>query len=148
MGDNEYAISTIIDKFPVIKMPKDMNESEKLKLIEAWVALQKSLDDSAEHEDKLWASEEFWELSENKPMICWELILQIINTEDNARVIGNLAAGPLEDLLSTHGNEFIAMVEKEAALNEKFRSLLGGVWQNEISDEVWNRIQSISGPKW
>jgi hypothetical protein len=60
----------------------------------------------------------------------------------------NLAAGPLEDLLGSHGAELIEQVEVEARRNPSFNLLLGGVWQNEISNEVWARIQAARLKVW
>jgi hypothetical protein len=54
--------------------------------------------------------------------------------------MGNLAAGPLEDLLSRHGAAIIDTVELEARQRKKFRELLSGVWRNVIADEVWDRV--------
>ena len=76
------------------------------------------------------------------PEHAWQGILA---TLADARVkphLGVLAAGPLEDLLSYHGPAFIERVEREAALNPQFASLLGGVWQFEMADEIWARVQA------
>jgi len=52
-----------------------------------------------------------------------------------------LAAGPLEQVLSNHGGEIIDRVETLARQDPSFSSLLGGVWQNAMSDSVWERVQ-------
>jgi len=54
----------------------------------------------------------------------------------------NLSAGPLEDLLAMHGPAIIDRVEAEAARDPTFAKLLGGVWQNRMTDEVWARVQA------
>ncbi|WP_310446095.1 DUF6869 domain-containing protein [Thiobacillus sp.] len=60
----------------------------------------------------------------------------------------NLAAGPLEDLLSDHGRDLIEQVETEARRNPNFNLLLGGVWQGGMSEEIWARIQAARLKVW
>jgi hypothetical protein len=54
-----------------------------------------------------------------------------------------LSAGPLEDLLVYHGDTVIDRVEAAAKANPTFAFLLGGVWRNAISQEVWDRICAV-----
>jgi hypothetical protein len=54
-----------------------------------------------------------------------------------------LSAGPIEDLLAQHGDAFIDRVEIEARRDPSFAKVLGGVWQNSMSDEVWKRLQTV-----
>ena len=50
-----------------------------------------------------------------------------------------LAAGPLEDLIHSHGPEFIEKIEEEARVNREFKLLLRGVWESS-TEEIWNRV--------
>ena len=59
-----------------------------------------------------------------------------------------LAAGPLEDLLVLHGDSFIKRIEIKADNDAQFNYLLGGVWQNKISSDVWERIKTIRKEVW
>ncbi len=54
-----------------------------------------------------------------------------------------LSAGAVENLLGYHGEQFIERVEAEARTNPKFASLLGGVWQSSMSDELYSRVQAV-----
>jgi hypothetical protein len=84
----------------------------------------------------------------DSPEVAWPAILQILDralTEDQLSV---LAAGPLEDLLAMHGPEFIDRIEHEAEQNPRFNHLLGGVWQNEMSPEIWERVQKARKEVW
>ena len=67
---------------------------------------------------------------------------------DSDHLIANLAAGPLETLISRHGAELINLIEAEARENKKFHNLLGGVWRNDIPEDIWVRIDSINKSKW
>lgn len=60
----------------------------------------------------------------------------------------NIASGPLEDLLSLHGSELIEQIEIEARRNPAFNLLLGGVWQNDMPSEIWERIQAARLKVW
>ena len=55
-----------------------------------------------------------------------------------------LAAGPLEDYLSSWAEKNIDVVEKEAKSNPAFSNLLGGVWQSSIPDDIWCRINKCT----
>lgn len=70
----------------------------------------------------------------------------ILAALENPRIevhLGTLAAGPLEDLLSKHDENFIGRVEAEAKSNPKFAWFLGGVWRYQMTEEVWNRVQLV-----
>jgi hypothetical protein len=60
-------------------------------------------------------------------------------------VVGLLAAGPIEDLLSYHGAHFIEQVEQTACADERMQWALGGVWQLTMTDEFYARVQLAAG---
>jgi len=120
-----------------------MTESEKIEIVQAWIALQHAVKGSPEFKSCLWTHIKFWDLAEEQPDLCWELILKTLNTDESTLVLENLAAGPLEDLLAKHGASVIERVEHEARKNPKFASLLGGVWQNTMSNDIWKRVRAV-----
>ena len=77
------------------------------------------------------------------PELAWEAILEAVSQPRMEPHLGTLAAGPLEDLLSIHGDRIIERVEREARANPKFAWLLGGVWQHKMSESIWARIQAV-----
>lgn len=87
--------------------------------------------------------DEFDWISKEHPEHAWQGILATLADERSKPHLAVLAAGPLEDLLSYHGPAFIERVEQEAAKNPAFASLLGGVWQFEMTDEIWARVQAV-----
>jgi len=91
----------------------------------------------------LWAWEEVDELVHSKPQKAWEFILKILEADSSETILSNLAAGPLEDLLSEHGEKFIDEVELKARQNPKFTKLIMGVWQGSMSAQVWSRIKAL-----
>jgi hypothetical protein len=83
-----------------------------------------------------WANENICDIIYERPADLWPLILEILQRTDDDHVLGVLAAGPLEDYLVKCGGHVIAKVEAQAASDEKFQRLLGGVWKNSMKDEV------------
>jgi len=84
----------------------------------------------------------------DSPEVAWLAILEILARELTEDQMASLAAGALEDLLGTHGPQFIERVEHEAKQNERFNHLLGGVWQCQMSPEIWKRVQKARKEVW
>jgi hypothetical protein len=78
----------------------------------------------------------------------WRFILVAYPKEMSRRVFSILAAGPLEDLLADFGNEYIDRVELLARQDPKFNDLLGGVWKNAMTDDVWWRVEKARNVVW
>lgn len=118
------------------------------KIAEAWVKMSKSLRVKEPNTDD-WASSLMYEMVSNRPEEAWIIIDAIRNSTDDLQVLAHLAASHLEDLLSEHGEKFIHRFELQAQRDTDFRHMLGGVWQSNISDEVWERVKAIAlPPKW
>lgn len=117
-------------------------------LAAAWIACRGDIsrDDSVVGADYLLMAS-----PRDAPDLTWETILLIIHAYPEAdfysdtrteaqTVCGLLAAGPVEDLLSFHGPEFIARFEREARSDRRMAWVLGGAWQFQMTDEIWNRV--------
>lgn len=89
-----------------------------------------------------WAIDKVFDITYENPDELWDLILEILHRDPPTEVIEVLAAGPLEDYLAKCGDRVIERVEAQAAKDARFKSLLGGVWQNSMSDEVWSRVRA------
>ncbi|HKY88116.1 MAG TPA: hypothetical protein VJL90_15260 [Pseudorhodoplanes sp.] len=85
------------------------------------------------------------EISNNDPDRMLDMILEVLKIETNERMLGYLAAGPLEDAI---GMNTIDRVEREAAANKRFRWLLGGVWYYSAPDELKARLDAIIKEHW
>ena len=101
-----------------------------------------------EREDNFWAFQAFDDISRSDPELCWELILQTLHTPHTDSVKEILAAGPLEDLLARFGPQFIDRVEAKVKEEPEFKDLLGGVWRNSMTEELWARVQACRGEPW
>lgn len=133
-----------------------MSPQERTKLAEAWIEhsthrIERD-EDNVFHEVRGKDHFEAWEtldrLCRDDPDVCWEIILEILHTPHHESVTWQLAAGPLEDLLARHGDEFIDRVEARAKVDPTFKDLLGGVWQNATSSPIWACVESIRGEPW
>jgi hypothetical protein len=80
------------------------------------------------------------ELRVEDPERALAIIREVLKAESNENMLGYLAAGPLEDLITM---DTIDMVEAEAACNERFLWLLGGVWYYTAPDELKARLDAI-----
>jgi hypothetical protein len=112
----------------------------------AYIEAQNSDERIHENHRLWWPIGRFFELELEHPEDCWAGILAVLWREPSEKVLGVLAAGPLEDLIQNHGEHFIERIEAEAKTDPAFRALLHGVWESG-TPEVWARIQKARGPK-
>lgn len=117
-------------------------------LVTAWIALAHAQKESQEHERLFWAHGAFWNLCREEPDTAWDAILTVLARNPDARVVGNLAAGPMEDLLVHNGPAVIERVEERARSDVAVAALLGGVWKNDIDDDIWKRIEAVRSHIW
>ena len=122
------------------------NAPSEAQLIEGWIELQYRFAKREAADDLIWAHAVLDEICNQAPAECLRLILRILERDPSDFIAGNLAAGPLEDLLCRHGPEVIDSVESEATSVPRFRDLLGGVWRNVIREDIWDRLQALRAP--
>ena len=119
-----------------------MTVEELLGLADAWIVYYLSPVGSPAKEATAWATD-LYDLEYHDPETLWLLILAIHARNQSPRIQEVLSAGPVEDLLAKHGDKFIERVEAQARQDAKFAKLLGGVWKNSMTDEVWIRLQAV-----
>lgn len=85
------------------------------------------------------------ELVEHSPLFAWDLIQFILIRDEEAQTLDLLSAGPLEDFISIHGENWIEWIEDTAKESPRFRSLLAGAWQLRTSDAIWKRVIAARG---
>lgn len=99
--------------------------------------------DPVEKAEYGWACMEPVDDARDNPERAWQCILFALDSPQCSEHFAVLAAGPLEDLLSFHGVAFIDRVETLARRSPQFASLLGGVWQFQMTDEIWHRVRQV-----
>src|SRR4051794_30376417 len=122
-------------------MPKDDEKDEDL--ARAWIAFEKAEKKTDAYRALFWAWERMHYLTNRLPHKAWQVILLIWSMDQSVSTIQNLSAGPIENLLAKNGEQMIGMVEVEARRDPSLARLLGGVWKNRMSEEVWQRLQEV-----
>jgi hypothetical protein len=117
-------------------------------LVSSWILMHQADDESSMRDKLRWSDIELSRLASDDPRVCLRYIIEICNLSNHPRVLEGLAAGPLEDLLHEHGSALIEDVARIARGDERFRALLGGVWQGEIEEGIWTRLQALRGEPW
>jgi hypothetical protein len=122
--------------------PIPTNDLEWETLINAWIEAQESEERLSDDGLNPWPVDAVldWHLDDNHEAL-WEFILRSFEKQMSDKAFGVLAAGPLEDLLADFGELYIQRVEELARKNPRFNHLLGGVWRNSMTDDVWDRVQ-------
>ena len=126
-----------------------MNDLELNRIVDAWIAGQDADQGTTTYESNWWASSQVMDWSlDGEAELLWRFILVAYKRDISDRVTAVLAAGPLEDLLAKHGPLYIDRVEQLAKDDGRFNSLLGGVWRNTMTDEVWGRVEAVRKEVW
>jgi hypothetical protein len=127
---------------------KNMTNEEFDKWVSTYIERQGlAREPDAENDPLFWSVLKFMDLNDEDPELCWRAILEILQRKPRDKVLGVLAAGPLEDLIEYHGPDFIEKIEREAIANPALKHLLGGVWQSSTPG-IWARIEAIRGSTW
>jgi len=119
-----------------------MTEQRLLAHADGWIRYWHAPKGSTEREETGWATD-LYDMTYDDPETLWKLILAIHAKDQSPTIQQVLSAGPVEDLLTKHGEKFIGRVESEARSDPAFAKLLGGVWKNRMNDDVWLRLQAV-----
>jgi hypothetical protein len=122
-----------------------MREPQIEALVNAWLEFQHTPEGTPEWTARRSIVDTFDDLCTIDPERAWAAILRVIELESDDDILGVLAAAPLEDLLSRHGEAFIERVEERARADRRFLRVLRGMWQLSITDEVWGRVKAACG---
>jgi hypothetical protein len=120
-----------------------VTDHERNRLARAWITLQTTPQHAPEYNSLFWAFRQSYDLAREEPMEAWQLILTIWSLDQSIPTKQSLSAGLIEELLCYHGESMIQHIERQAKADRSFATLLGGVWQNTMTDDVWNRLQDV-----
>jgi hypothetical protein len=118
-------------------------KDERNQLASSWITLQKTPQTSPQYNAHFWSFAQTYTLVREDPEEAWKLILTIWSLDQSTPTRQGLCAGPVGELLCYHGEYVIPYVEKQALSDPSFARLLGGLWQNTMSDNIWNRVQDV-----
>ena len=109
-----------------------------------WIACTTMERHEREHRGRDCATDQMYKWVRRDPERAWRIIHAIRAQGGTDEVLANLAAGPLEDLMVYHGPAFIERVETLSRQDAQFRKLLGAVWRNDMTDDVWRRLSAAT----
>ena len=122
--------------------------TDSKRLVQNWIQYHHLPKASKDGGALFWAWQQLTDMCQKDPESAWNVIREIIVTDQSDRNLANIGAGPFEDLMGSHGAQFIDRVERCVKSDRAFRRMLGIVWKNRIADDVWARIQKIAPPSW
>lgn len=78
----------------------------------------------------------------NDAEYAFDIIEAIHDLDSDQKFTEEFAAGPVEDLLAYQGVILIERIEQKARSDKSFAFVLGGVWQNAMPDNIWERVEA------
>lgn len=124
-----------------------MSEYNNKKIVEEWIIYYES--EKKSKKNKYYPSVlKLHDLVQHQPLGAWHIILEILEQNPKQPLLTELAEGPMQDLVSFHAKDLIELILREARKNDKFNYLLGGVWNRDIPDDVWQRIEMVRSNVW
>lgn len=123
-----------------------MNETQLRQIAQGWIILHNSIEGSEEHKANFHFFEKLSDMIYNGDICSIDVIRYIFEEGINDKIISNLAAGPLEDLLIYLPHETINFL-KDHLDNKNIKSALDFVWKNSIDDDVWETLCNLKTGK-
>jgi hypothetical protein len=120
-----------------------VTDHERNRLATAWITLQTTPQHAPEYNSLFWSFRQSYNLAREEPLEAWQLILTIWSLDQSIPTRRSLSAGLIEELLCYHGEFMIPHIERQARADRSFATLLGGVRQNAMPDNVWSRLQDV-----
>ncbi len=77
------------------------------------------------------------------PEKLWNFILLVVSQAETDWQIGQIGAALIEHLLGWHGDQYLAKVEAQAVLDQKFARAVLSVDQYLMNEQVWARLQTL-----
>jgi len=93
--------------------------------------------------DLFWSVDRLRDVIEHAPDDAYEVIRELVRLAPSPYVLGIIAAGPLEDLLSDWGERLIDRLEADARDDPKLMAACARVWKLYMPDEVWSRLRRL-----
>jgi hypothetical protein len=122
-------------------------DSTDQELADAWLAHCRAArrygSSSKEADATFWAFEALDKLCSANPLRALQIVLRILRMKPEERILSNLAAGPLEDLLVRNGNAIVGQLEQVAQADPDVVDLLLGIWTNSMSPEIVEKLAAI-----
>jgi len=120
-----------------------VNEFKLEQLATSWIRLHHAEMNSEEYEKDFWSFEKLSEFCRKNPEDAWRVIVKIYENHPDEKILSNLAAGPLEDLLVNHGRLALIWIDQYCMNESDLVKVLQMVWRNAMSEEVWGGLNRL-----
>jgi Family of unknown function (DUF6869) len=121
-------------KLPEAVQPNQLSEEDE-ELLSSWFASKQTK----------WASGLMWDLTDQNPERSWPIIKALVEAAPDDPTVSYIGAGPVQELLSKHGEQFIERIEQQAAVDAKFRACLTVVSPSWLDEEILQRLTRAIG---
>jgi hypothetical protein len=121
-----------------------MNKVTKEALVNGWIELQYAHQRGEVTRELINIGREVGRMVREAPFECLGIVVDIIDKDDSDLILSNVAAGPLENLIAMSGGLVIGEIENVSRVNEGLKKALGMVWQGDIPDDIWTRVENSS----
>jgi len=121
-----------------------MDKSKIQRIAQTWSQMHSFDINSPEYEEHFWAFEKIDELIHSNPLEALEVILKIIEINPTERIIANLGAGHIEDLMCYKGEEVINKIKTEAKQNANFKKSLASTWLDSNDTPLMKEFYEIA----
>jgi len=111
------------------------NSSDVREMAEGWIT--KPQGEWSSDDDALYA------ILHREPDRALSVMFAVMQLTDDQKVLGRLAAGPLEDFLGIHGRQYLTVFHALAIEHRPLREVLDGVWQGAMPKDVWHQIETL-----
>jgi hypothetical protein len=123
---------------PIDERWDKLSDSDWVEFAKAWLDEIRTGDDSNDYGGSVTQME----FTARRPL-CWKFITLAVEHAQSDEELKNIAAGPVEQLLMSAGDDFIEAMENEAERNPTFARMMTGVWRNNASEVLWARVEAI-----
>jgi hypothetical protein len=115
-------------------------------LVEDWIGYY--VDGAKSTDSRFAAWERVDELVRSDSEAGLELVRRLAQAAPDDLVLSNVAAGPLEDLLTKHGEAVLDHVEELARRDPNFRRCLTGVWglPKLVAERLAEYVRTVPNP--
>jgi len=104
-------------------MVREMEDDEIKTIIDAWLAYYDN-PTGPDRDKHRQATYDVMSWAASKPELLWRFIKLACKRDLSEEAVGNLAAGPLEDLIENAGEEYKEKIEDLAIKDEQFNNLM------------------------
>lgn len=113
-------------------------------LVTTWIELQSLTPDDPSHLKLEWAAVELNMLCLENPDEAWNVVKEVFESSEDPWVLENLGAGPLETLLSMHGDNTLQEVRIYSRQRPRFLKVLAHVWTHALPPDVAEQVASLT----